>query len=77
MTSVVLSLNLIRFLSDPDSLHVIECPGCGDSLTVHQPDENLPDRLLGTCPDCRTWFLIDGATEVMVKLPDESILRDS
>lgn len=76
MTSIILSLDLIRFLSDPDNPHIVECPSCVDPLTLHQPDENLPDRLLGICPECRAWFLIDGASEVMVKLPDGSFLQD-
>ena len=76
MTSILLSLDLIRLTSDPDDPLVFQCTSCHDSLVLHQPDEDLPDRLLGTCQECRTWFLIDRATEVMVKLPDENTLRD-
>jgi hypothetical protein len=77
MTSILLSLDLIRLTSDPDHPLVVQCASCHDSLVIHQPDEDLPYRLLGTCPECRTWFLIDGAMEVMVKLPDENTLRDA
>lgn len=35
------------------------CRECGAPLDVCQPDPNLPDRFLATCPDCLTWFLIE------------------
>jgi hypothetical protein len=77
MTPILLSLDRIRLTSDPGHPMVVQCASCLDSLMLHQPDEDLPHRLLGTCPECRTWFLIDSDTEVMVKLPDESDLRDA
>ena len=33
------------------------CPSCGCLLTLHQPDLELPDRLLATCDDCKSWYL--------------------
>jgi hypothetical protein len=33
------------------------CPGCGFSLTLHQPDPELADRLLATCEECKSWYL--------------------
>jgi len=77
MSSILLSLDRIRLTSDPDHPLVVQCATCHESLVLHQPDEDLPDRLLGTCPECRTWFLIDCDAEVMVKLPDEDSLRDA
>jgi hypothetical protein len=76
MTSILLSLDRIRITSDPEHPLLVQCSSCHDFLMLHQPDEDTPQRLLGTCPECRTWFLIDGHTDVMVKLPDENILRD-
>ncbi len=79
MTSIVLSLDLIRLTTDPDDplVPVVPRASCPGSLVLHQPDEDMPDRLLGTCKECRTWFLVDGDTELMVKLPDETTLRDA
>ena len=42
-----------------DSQVEICCPTCEFSLTLHQPDPDLPDRLLATCDDCKSWFLTD------------------
>lgn len=39
------------------------CRGCGAPLDVCQPDPNLPDRFLATCPDCLTWFLIETTSD--------------
>lgn len=38
-------------------------------LAIHQPDTRLPDRLLGTCPACRTWCLLDGGLGLVAILP--------
>jgi hypothetical protein len=53
------------------------CPHCEDPLDLHQPDSAQPDRLLGTCPDCRAWFLIAPQARLMVRLPDHDTLRDT
>ncbi|HEY2157860.1 MAG TPA: hypothetical protein VGH33_19685, partial [Isosphaeraceae bacterium] len=37
----------------------IVCRSCDAPLDVSQPDPNLPDRLLATCPDCLTWYLVE------------------
>ena len=36
----------------------------------HQPDENQPCKLLGTCDTCKTWYIIDLVASVMIALPD-------
>jgi hypothetical protein len=77
MTSVPLALNRIRLDGKLDDSKRVRCPACRDHLFLHQPDEECPDRLLGTCDECRAWFLIDAAGKVMVRLPDEAELRDS
>lgn len=35
------------------------CPRCGDSLVLHQPDPQLPHRLLAVCEACKTWYVSD------------------
>jgi hypothetical protein len=46
-----------------DGLASIACRVCGAPLDVCQPDPNLPDRFLATCPDCLTWFLVESSTD--------------
>jgi hypothetical protein len=36
------------------------CGRCGSSLELHQPDADLPNRLLGTCPACKAWYVVEG-----------------
>jgi hypothetical protein len=45
-----------------------DCPECGSVLALHQPDETLAHRLLGTCPECKTWFVTDSAKRSWVRL---------
>ena len=45
------------------------CPGCGCELELHQPDENLADRLLATCGGCQAWFLTTIGVPSLVRIP--------
>ena len=42
-----------------DSRALTHCENCGCELQLHQPDPDLPERLLGTCQECKSWFLVD------------------
>lgn len=46
------------------------CARCQAVLARHQPDDEQPDRLLGTCDGCGAWFLLDLVKSVMITLPD-------
>jgi hypothetical protein len=74
MTSILLALDPIPTPSDPENPSDIACSGCHDRIMIHQPDERLPDRLLGACDSCRAWFLIDAVAAVMIRLPDRDAL---
>ena len=56
------------------------CPACGASLAIHQPDIGDPDRLLACCPGeaCGSWFAIvrghDGRSFFAVRLPSAADL---
>jgi len=52
------------------------CLACGELLSIHQPDVNAPERLLGTCDACGAWHLVDADRGVTVLLPDQDGLRD-
>ena len=55
----------------PTSLSIC-CPHCEYSLTLHQPDSDLPDRLLATCEECKSWFLTNSDGVVLTPIPDMS-----
>ena len=42
-----------------DSGGDLACPVCQTPLETHQPDPDMPERLLGCCPRCRAWTLVD------------------
>ncbi len=45
------------------------CPGCGQSLEIHQPDPANPDRLLAACTSCTAWHVVDLAAGMMMLVP--------
>jgi hypothetical protein len=47
----------------------IACPHCENSLMLHQPDPELPNRLLATCDECKAWFLTDSDGVELVAIP--------
>ncbi len=53
------------FISEPDSTEndALVCRICGCDLTLHQPDPEMPERILGTCDECKAWYLLDGDLE--------------
>jgi len=73
------------FISEPDSTEgdALVCRKCGSDLTLHQPDTEMPERILGTCDECKTWCPFDGDLECVeiaprrtgqgeVRIPDPS-----
>jgi hypothetical protein len=45
------------------------CPNCRAPLEIHQPDVELPGRLLGTCEVCKAWCLIYADEGEIVPIP--------
>lgn len=57
-----MAADTFRFTMDAQSeeaLSEIQCPRCASGLAVHMPDPGLPDCLLATCHDCKTWYVMD------------------
>jgi hypothetical protein len=77
MTSISLTLDLFDMRLDCDDASASRCPRCRRPLTLHQPDPDRPDRLVATCEGCRNWFIINTATGLMARLPDDQELRDA
>lgn len=46
------------------------CPRCEGALTLHQPDPDLPGRLLATCFECKTWYLTNSVRSVFTPLTE-------
>ncbi|MCA1686619.1 MAG: hypothetical protein LC745_11735 [Planctomycetia bacterium] len=72
----------LRYRAAPvrtDGLSTVDCLNCRQPLDIHQPDADLPDRMLGTCPACQTWHLLDcdpgSKLVVVVVLPDFTPFR--
>jgi hypothetical protein len=59
--------------SDRGQSNELRCSRCRSPLTFHQPDTQLPDRLLATCDRCKSWFLSDSskADLIPIDLPED------
>lgn len=49
-------------ISEPDTTEggPLVCRKCWSDLILHQPDPQMPEQILGTCDECKTWYLFDG-----------------
>lgn len=60
-------------------LPVIPCRACGAGLSVHQPEPESSESLLGTCGACGAWHFIGlaptGEEAVVLPLPTVSLIR--
>jgi hypothetical protein len=73
---VPLVLTLVE-LVEADERWDIPCPGCGQAMSLHQPDEENPDHLLGTCDCGQFWVaieLISDGSAVILGLPTPNSL---
>ncbi len=73
-------LHFLRFPAVFERPVTAECLNCRSELTLHQPDMDMPERLLGVCEECKHWYLIDLLRDVsqgvMVWLPNSEVVRD-
>jgi uncharacterized protein YbaR (Trm112 family) len=46
------------------------CPYCECPLTLHQPDAELPERLLATCDNCKSWYVTDAQGIKLIPVSD-------
>ncbi len=79
--TATVTLHLIHFSEHSDLLAGIRCLACQRLLEMHQPDVGFPERMLGICPACKSWYLMDLVQDepeaVMVTLPDGNYFRDA
>jgi hypothetical protein len=68
-----------RLEFEPDETPRAQCAKCQAPLQIHQPEPSIPDRFLGTCARCRSWYFIsctaDRTEGVMVLLPTLDALQ--
>lgn len=48
----------------------LDCPRCDEALVLHQPDPDLPDRLLATCSVCKSWYLTNSDVSALMALTE-------
>ena len=65
---VVVSLRSVDVPVHPDGISPVRCLSCGHSLDIHQPDADLPYRMLATCDACKCWHLVDCDPDVSCAL---------
>jgi hypothetical protein len=74
---VVVSLHYVSLPVLSDGLGPVSCLNCSKTLDVHQPDADLPYRMLATCPECKRWHLVDCDPEAprarITLLPDAAL----
>ena len=68
------ALDVIPFSTPSGDLAWVRCIKCSESLDLHQPESDFPDRLLGVCKSCRCWLLVELVPNkpeaVLILLPD-------
>ncbi len=73
--TLLFPLAVSRPWTDAEAPNGTLCLVCGELLSLHQPEINSPERLLGTCDACGSWHLVDLDRAITVLLPDADGLR--
>jgi hypothetical protein len=68
MSTDKVSLPVSRLVLDGD-FSAVRCARCRGSLDLHQPDTETPQRILATCDECKTWYLIEVERGWIFSLP--------
>ena len=63
------AIALHREAASPRDFCAFCCEHCGSLLTLHQPDPELPDRLLATCDECKSWYLSNSTGTALIPIP--------
>ncbi len=72
-------LDILQFPVSSEHTLGSHCLNCSSTLALSQPDLTLPERLLGVCEQCKSWFLIDLVPDqsagLLLRLPDTEVIR--
>ncbi len=71
---------VVRTIAPGRGSRSLSCPDCRRPLSLIQPDESEPTRLLGTCDTCSKWaFLVelepDWQKLLLIEIPDGEAIR--
>jgi hypothetical protein len=69
-----------RAITKNSAANSLCCPDCHDPLDLHQPDEEQPAQLLGTCDCCSKWYFVmeiepEWNGMLLIELPGERAVR--
>jgi hypothetical protein len=73
-TAISIPVTPLEMAVDYSADDEICCLGCQTPLELHLPDQNRPERLLGTCNACGSWYLLDCEASAIVLLPQSQSL---
>jgi hypothetical protein len=79
--SIPLNFELVaRAVSTQSRADSLCCSECQVPLNLHQPDEEQPSQLLGTCECCSRWFFLveselDWEGMLLFELPSAETIR--
>ena len=79
--SIPLNVQLVaRAMSEGSWTNSLCCTACHVPLNLHQPDEEKPSQLLGTCDCCSRWFVLveselDWEGMLLFELPSAETIR--
>lgn len=54
-----ISLRYVTLSISSEGLSAVHCLNCQKRLDVHQPDADLPYRMLATCEACKSWHVVN------------------
>lgn len=63
------TLPAARRLEAPGDFSTVQCARCQGDLEFHQPDMDAPHRILATCGECGSWYLLDLAKAWILAFP--------
>lgn len=69
MDFVHLSLQVVRWQAET-GFESLVCGQCEAPLAFHQPEPRTPGRILATCEECDSWYLLDVSRRWMLRLPE-------
>jgi hypothetical protein len=52
-----------------EEIYDLRCPRCLSSLALHQPDPELPHRLLAVCEECKSWYVSSARGTSLTPVP--------
>ena len=78
---ISISWNVESLAISADGFVSARCQKCETELEIHQPQENDPQELLGTCTHCGCWHLIqvapDGTEALLFNIPGIDFVRET